>query len=132
MRNIKKHCYKRTKNQNKLISYLDTTKKIDVLILGHSCGISDKLILNQILNHENITSIRLFYHENHETYFETQVNIDRIMNNDRHFDKLHNFEESYKMPQFNDEIPTLSGFETYIVTLLNEQKRKKQSGPMII
>lgn len=127
MRNIKKHCYKRTINQNELIKYLDATKKIDVLILGHSCGISDKLILNQIFNHKNINSIRIFYHEIHEAYFETQVNIDRIMNNDEHFEKLINYQESYRMPQFTDLGVMISDFEKHIVTLLDVQKKSKSS-----
>ncbi len=124
MRNIKKHCYKRTKSQNKLIDYLETTEKIDVLVFGHSCGISDKLILNQILNHKNISSIRVFYHEIHETYFETQVNIDRIMNNDANFSKLLNFEESYRMPQHTDSEEAITKFENYVISLLNSQKAK--------
>jgi hypothetical protein len=124
MRNIKKHCYKRTKNQNKLIDYLEKIEKIDVLIFGHSCGISDKLILNQIFNHKNINSIRIFYHENHEAYFETQVNIDRIMNNDKHFEKLINFEESYRMPQLEDSGVQSSDFVKYIDLMLKYQKLK--------
>lgn len=127
MRNIKKQCYKRTTNQSKLISYLETTEKIDVLIFGHSCGISDKLILNQIFNHKNINSIKIFYHEIHEAYFETQVNIDRIMNNDEHFEKLINYQESYRMPQFDDLGAIISDFEKHIVTLLDVQKKSKSS-----
>lgn len=125
MRNIKKHCYKRTSNQNKLIDYLEKIDKIDVLILGHSCGISDKLILNQIFNHKNINSIRVFFHQTHEAYFETQVNIDRIMNDVDNFSKLVNFEESFKMPQKLDDGKNITDFVSYINGLLSKQKSKR-------
>jgi len=82
MRNIKKQLYKHTENEHLLSNYLDGSQKINVSILGHSCGISDKLILNQILNHENINSICTYYFNNYVQYFQTQVNIDRIMKDD--------------------------------------------------
>jgi hypothetical protein len=126
MRNIKKHCYKRTNNQDKLITYLEKTENIDVLIFGHSSGISDKLILNQIFNHKNIKTLRAFYFDNHEKYFETQVNIDRIMNNDSHFTKLINFDDSFKMPQHDDDVKINSHFENYILSLIESQKYKKK------
>ena len=132
MRNIKKHCYKRTKNQNILINYLNRTEKIDVLIFGHSCGFSDKLILNQIFNHKNISSIRVFYHKDYERYFETQVNIDRIMNNDENFSKLHNFEESFRMPQHNDSNFSTPAFEDHINSLLIKQKSKARKSTFVI
>lgn len=99
MRNIKKHNYKRTKEENRLIQFLDNNSDIEVSIIGHSCGISDKLILNQIFNHNNVSEIRLYYYKTHEHYFETQVNIDRIMDNDSNFRKLMNFQDSLFIPQ---------------------------------
>jgi hypothetical protein len=114
LRNIKKHCYKITKNETNLLNYLDGNENINVSILGHSCGISDKLILNQIFNHENIQSIRIFYFENYEHYFNTQVNIDRIMNDDVKFMKLLPFELSHRVPQFNDDSTKGEAFRNFI------------------
>jgi len=101
MRNIKKHCYKRTNIEVTLQKFLNKSR-ITVYLLGHSCGLSDKLILNQIFNHKNVAKISLFYFEEHENYFDQQVNIDRIMNNDDNFKKLQNFQDSIRMPQLND------------------------------
>jgi len=120
MRNIKKHNYKRTSSENQLIEYLDNTKEIDIHILGHSCGISDKLILNQVLNHKNVNSIRVYYYKGHESYFNAQVNIDRIMNNDKNFKKLVNFQECVEMPQYNREV---NGFDEYIEGIVERQKK---------
>lgn len=99
LRNIKKQNYKRTSQESILLDFLRDKRKIEVSILGHSCGISDKLILNEIFNHKNVDLIRVYYYEEYEHYFETQVNIDRIMDNDINFKKLVNFEDSVFIPQ---------------------------------
>ena len=31
--------------------------------MGHSCGISDRLLLNTIFQHDNCKSIKIFYHK---------------------------------------------------------------------
>jgi hypothetical protein len=126
MRNIKKHNYKRTKEENRLIQFLENNNQIEVSIIGHSCGLSDKLILNQIFNHDSVSGIRLYYHLNYEHYFETQVNIDRIMNNDYNFRKLLNYQESLFIPQKNRETE-LEEFNEGFLKIY--EKRKKDSNP---
>jgi hypothetical protein len=126
MRNIKKHLYKRTENEKKLTNYLKGTKDINVTILGHSCGLSDKLILNQILNDENVKSVNIFYYEEYEQFFQTQVNIDRIMNNDDNFKKLTDFNSSHKMPQYNDTTKQHEAFIKYITPIIEERKERKR------
>lgn len=132
MRNIKKHNYKRTKEEDRLINFLDTHQHIEVSILGHSCGLSDKLILNQIFNNKNVSEIRMYYHKDYEHYFETIVNIDRIMDNDINFRKLINFQNSLLIPQKDD----LNSQQVFIENLdllikLNQEKDKKR-GPQIL
>jgi len=126
MRNIKKHLYKRTDNERKLTYYLKGTAEINVTILGHSCGLSDKLILNQILNNENVQSINIFYYEEYEHYFQTQVNIDRIMNDDDNFKKLTNFNSSHRMPQHNDTEQQQEAFIKYITPIIEKRKAAKK------
>lgn len=121
MRFIKKHCYKRTNNINKLNDFLFHQNEIHVLILGHSCGISDKLILNTILNHKNVKNTRVFYHNQYENYFRTQVNMDRIMNNDINFSKLINFQDSHRMPQLNDNEDKQRQFNQYLKYIFNSE-----------
>jgi hypothetical protein len=122
MRNIKKHLYKRTDNQSQLINYLENNKNINVFILGHSCGLSDKLILNQIFTHKNIQNIRVFYYEEDEQYFQTLVNIDRIMNDDEIFkNKFINFKDSHRMPQYTDNQTQNTNFIKYIQNIKNIQ-----------
>ncbi|MDU1904834.1 MAG: AbiH family protein [Dysgonomonas sp.] len=108
LRYIKKHLYKRTDNEYKLSEFLNGNKSIYISILGHSCGLSDNLILNQILNHDNIEcrerSIRVFYYNEYEKYRDILVNIDRIMNEDKRFRSLIiDFENTDRMPQYDDK-----------------------------
>jgi hypothetical protein len=100
--NIKKHNYKMTRHEEVLKVYLEYKEPLNVFVLGHSIGLSDKLILNDILNSTFVKKINIFYYKNHLNFFKTQVNIDRIMDNDKNFEKLESFEKALRMPQFND------------------------------
>lgn len=126
MKYIKKHLYKRTANEALLTKYLNDHYQISVLILGHSCGLSDKLILNQILTHEHVETIRTFYFEEYENYFDTAVNIDRIMNDDEKFQKrVIDFSRSKRMPQHSDEQTQTDEFITYIKAFRNYQIKRE-------
>lgn len=128
MKNIKKHLYKRTANEAKLAKYLNDHNQISVLILGHSCGLSDKLILNQILTHEKVEKIRTFYFEKYENYFDTMVNVDRIMNDDEKFRKrVIDFSSSSRMPQHYDEQAQTDEFTTYINAFRDYQIKKQKA-----
>lgn len=128
MKNIKKHLYKRTANEAILTEYLNDHNQISVLILGHSCGLSDKLILNQILTHEHVETIRTFYFEKYENYFDTMVNIDRIMNDDEKFRKrVIDFSRSRRMPQHYDEQTQIDEFTKYINAFRDYQIKKATS-----
>jgi hypothetical protein len=105
VQNIKKFNYLYTNNEDRLKAHLKS-KEFNLFILGHSCGISDKLILSQILNHEGIVKIYPFYFKNRMGYFETMVNIDRIIDDysktgiqKTSFHKLVSFPNAYPMPQ---------------------------------
>ncbi len=125
MKYIKKHLYKRTANEARLTQYLNDHYQISVLILGHSCGLSDKLILNQILTHEHVETIRTFFFEEYENYFETVVNIDRIMNDDEKFkERVIDFSRSRRMPQHHDDQAQTDEFITYIKAFRDYQIKK--------
>lgn len=118
LRNIKRFAYNRTSSETKLKEYLQKNQNIHIIILGHSIGISDKLVLKQTLNNENIESIRIFYYKDYNGYFNTQVNLQRIMRDNSKFSKLKNFQDSTRMPQHNDKdsqieetIQSISKFE---------------------
>lgn len=114
LRNVKKHNYKYADNFDKVMNFLDLAD-IKVSILGHSCGLSDNLILNQIFSAKNVKSICNYYYETYEDFFQRQVNINRICMNNNGLDKLINFNSSHRMPQHNDSKQQIIEFEQYIV-----------------
>ena len=59
---IKSFGYFKANNYNKLLSFIDS-KSFNVYIVGHSCGLSDRVLLNQIFEHPNCNGIEIFYHE---------------------------------------------------------------------
>lgn len=103
--NIKKYQYRRTNNKDRLDSFLrKPAAVININIIGHSCGISDAKILSDILEHPNINKIKIFFFNSFEDYQNKQVSIDRILRNHNTFDKILNYSQSERMPQYNDEL----------------------------
>jgi hypothetical protein len=79
LKNIKSFGYFKTKNYQNALAYLDKNS-YNVDILGHSCGISDRILLNSIFEHENCNHIRIFYHRREDgsnDYFEKTQEISR-------------------------------------------------------
>ena len=115
LRNIKKICYKETNKIVTLEKYITQAEVLKVCVFGHSCGESDKLILNQIFNNEKVKEIRLFFYENAEQYREQAINIDRIMNNDKNFNnRLVNKLSSHRMPQLEDDLVQIEEFKSFV------------------
>lgn len=62
LKNIKSFQYLHTSNYKRLLDLIESDK-FQVYIMGHSCGLSDRTLLNTIFEHENCCSIKVFYHE---------------------------------------------------------------------
>lgn len=119
---IKRYLYKNSNNEKKLRDFLDNTGDISVTVLGHSCGISDHLILNQIFTNEKVRSIRIMYFETKEEYLKLCFNIDRIVKDEFIFSKkIYDFTESHRLPQFNDTNQQHNSFNTFIETFYKER-----------
>ncbi len=88
LRNFKSFQYLQNSNYSSLLSYINSGK-FQVLIMGHSCGLSDRTLLNTIFEHENCRSIKVFYHEKKdETGKVISDNYTEIIQNiSRHFNK---------------------------------------------
>lgn len=61
LEHIKSFNYFKTGNYHKLLSYIDSAPYV-VYIVGHSCGLSDRVLLNEIFEHPNCEKIEIFYH----------------------------------------------------------------------
>jgi Bacteriophage abortive infection AbiH len=62
LEHIKSFGYFRTNNYQKLLLFLDS-ENFEVSIVGHSCGLSDRVLLNEIFEHPNCKKIEIFYHQ---------------------------------------------------------------------
>jgi hypothetical protein len=82
LENIKSINYLETDNYKKLLEYINSGN-FQIFIFGHSCGVSDRTLLNTIFEHENCASIKLFYHQKAEgidNYSDIVRNISRSFN----------------------------------------------------
>lgn len=81
LQHIKSFIYSQTSNYNNLLSFIDSNY-FQVYLLGHSCGLSDRVLLKTLFEHENCKSIKLFFHKIDESYDDYA---DKTMNISRHF-----------------------------------------------
>ncbi|MFH6970255.1 AbiH family protein [Flavobacterium petrolei] len=82
LKNFKSFQYLQNSNYNDLLRYIDNDK-FQVFIIGHSCGLSDRTLLNTIFEHNNCRSIKVFYHQKEngtDNYTEIIQNISRHFN----------------------------------------------------
>lgn len=82
LENIKSINYLETSNYKSMLSSIEEGC-YEVFIFGHSCGISDRTLLNTIFEHENCASIRVFYHKREDgsdNYSDVVRNISRNFN----------------------------------------------------
>lgn len=134
MKNIKKLRYLLSDNESRFkIMINNSAYLIDTYILGHSCGISDRLILNELFTHKDVQRITTFYYENRDNFLKTVINIDRVINDyviankkERSFHKLSDFKSSFPMPQQNRDSKTGTDFN-YILTMMKSKHDSKQN-----
>ena len=83
LENIKSINYLETNNYKKLLEFLNA-EKYQIFIMGHSCGISDRTLLNTLFENKNCVSIKPYYHkikDSHDNYSDIVRNISRNFNN---------------------------------------------------
>lgn len=79
---IKSFQYAQNDNYKRLLDFIDS-EKFQVYLIGHSCGLSDRILLNTVFEHENCRSIKIYYYDkgNGEDDYTTIVqNISRHFN----------------------------------------------------
>lgn len=102
---IKSFWYFRTQNYHNLIRFIESDN-FQVYVLGHSCGLSDRTMLNMIFEHPNCKSIKIYYHgrKDENNFTETTEEISRHFKNKSSMrDKIVPLLASSRMPQFDDD-----------------------------
>ncbi|RZJ82749.1 MAG: hypothetical protein EOO20_24040 [Chryseobacterium sp.] len=98
---IKSFWYFRTSNYHNLIRFIDESP-YQIFILGHSCGLSDRTMLNMVFEHENCKSVKIFYYKNgaFNNYTPITQEISRHFRNKQQMRrKIIPFDRSIPMPQ---------------------------------
>lgn len=105
LRNIKSFGYFRTSNYQRVNSFINGEgKEFTVKILGHSCGLSDRILLNTIFEHHNCKAIKIYYYQKSETendYFEKTQEISR------HFKASGKGDMRTKIVPFSQSVPLI-------------------------
>ncbi|MBW8524275.1 bacteriophage abortive infection AbiH family protein [Chryseobacterium chendengshani] len=83
LENIKSFMYFNNSNYRKLLNWIES-KDYQILIMGHSCGLSDRTLLNTVFEHNNCKSIKVYYHLSEDG---TDNFTDLSQNISRHFNK---------------------------------------------
>lgn len=100
LRNVKSVKYLETRHYHDLLEFL-ISAPFQVFIMGHSCGNSDRTLLNTVFEHENCVSIKPFYHkwdDGRDNYLELVQNISRNFTNMKLFrDRVVNKEQCQTM-----------------------------------
>ena len=79
LRHMKSTRYLEADNYRKLLSYIDSAP-FQIYIMGHSCGNSDRTLLNTLFEHDNCVSIKPFFHrkdDGSDNYLDIVQNISR-------------------------------------------------------
>lgn len=107
---IKSFWYFKNPNYRNLTSFIES-EKYEVFILGHSCGLSDRTMLNMLFEHDNCKNIKIYYYENEqgENNFTTLTHeISRHFKDKKAMrNKIINIKNCSAMPQIANRNETL-------------------------
>lgn len=106
MRHIKSIRYLESDNYRRMLEFVESGP-FQVVIMGHSCGISDRTLLNTLFEHDNCVSIKPYYYVNEkgkDNYLDIVQNISRNFTNPQLMrDRVVNKTFCEPLPQLNKE-----------------------------
>jgi len=104
LKHMKSFSYFKTSNYRNISRFIDSTE-FEVHIMGHSCGLSDRLLLNSIFESNNCKGIKIHYYQKSEVendFFEKTQEISR------HFRSEFKNEMRKKIIPFEESSPLVS------------------------
>ena len=105
LKNMKSVRYMESENYRKLLEFIDSDS-FQIYIMGHSCGNSDRTLLNTLFEHDNCVSIKPFYYQkddNSDNYLDIVQNISRNFTDMRKMrDRVVNKTYCEPLPQFEE------------------------------
>ena len=105
LKNIKSIRYLESERYRKVLQFIESSP-YQIYILGHSCGTSDRTLLNTLFEHRNCASIKPYYYQKDENdnYLDLIENISRSFTDMKLMrDLVVNKTLCSPLPQFNKE-----------------------------
>lgn len=99
----KSHIYPKKDNKQRLLNFLRSYNDIQVNFFGHSCGESDRVLLRQIIESDNVKRVKVFYHKHKsgDNFQDITTNLIKAVSSSSFIDnKLDSMPSCYEMPQF--------------------------------
>ena len=84
LKNVKSIRYLESDNYRNVLQFIESAP-FQIYIMGHSCGNSDRTLLNTLFEHKNCVSIKPFYYKRKENGIEKDNYLDIAMNISRNF-----------------------------------------------
>jgi len=103
LRFFKSFSYAKTKNYQNLFDFL-SSGEYNVTIIGHSCGLSDRVLLNKIFENEKCQKIKIYFKEERDgsTNFD-----DIVMELSRHFSLIKKHDMRLKITSHSESLPLI-------------------------
>tara|TARA_R110001592_G_scaffold325782_6_gene606395 strand:- start:28688 stop:29818 length:1131 start_codon:yes stop_codon:yes gene_type:complete len=102
-KHIKSFYYPNTDNYSQLLGYLESGK-FEVHIIGHSCGVSDKTLLNTIFEHDDCLNIKNYHQGSLDEDFNKRLNISRHFSDKQKMrERIANYDSNAIIPQIQAE-----------------------------
>lgn len=98
-RNLKSFHYLLSSNYQDLFDFIENGE-FSVSILGHSCGLSDRVLFNSIFQHRNMKEIQIYYHKKGNDKYENDF-FEKTQNISRYFDNQSKHLMRYKIVPIN-------------------------------
>lgn len=99
LKHIKSFQYFKNKNYRNLLRFLNSMP-FQVCIYGHSCDISDRVMLNEIFENENCLSIKVYHYNGKSDFINKTMNISRHFNSNKLMrEKIVEFNPENEIPQ---------------------------------
>jgi hypothetical protein len=102
LKNIKTYNYQNNDNYKKLLGILSRSRDFQVVLYGHSCALSDRVLLREIFENDKCKSIRILHYSGIDSYYKTVYNISRIFKENKNVrEKVDSFDDLDQIPQDN-------------------------------
>ncbi|WP_242133399.1 AbiH family protein [Aestuariivivens marinum] len=95
---IKSFKYSENSNYRELLRFLNSND-YQVCVYGHSCGLSDRLMLNEVFEHDKCKSIKIYYYNKNEFVNKTMDISRHFKNNQIMRQRIVEFNQADKIPQ---------------------------------